>query len=258
MISTLVDLLANFYARNDYANFEAIARSLLNAIPNDQVSLQFLGLAYYRTGRVKDATRIFDKVIRRRKPSRVETHMDDVELSRVDHAATACYQEATRHSPELARAWYDLGTALSELGKYEQAIPAFRSSLIAQPESTQAMLALGQAALRVNNIPVAEENFTCLRELQPNNAHAYHGLGQVYRKRRDFATARACFVRVRLLQGGVNSIDNLTKRRGAVEQRASQPPEAQHRTHGSKTVLDACRVKMAHVRKQDYKQHRKS
>ena len=29
MISTLIELLGNFYARNDYINFEAIARSLL-------------------------------------------------------------------------------------------------------------------------------------------------------------------------------------------------------------------------------------
>ncbi len=257
MISTLVDLLANFYARNDYANFEAIARSLLNAIPNDQVSLQFLGLVYYRTGRIKDAIRIFDKVVRRRRPVKAETEMGDAELSEGDYAAAACYQEATRHSPELAQAWYDLGTALLELGKYDQAIPAFRSSLIAQPESTQAMLALGQTALRVNDIPVAEENFTCLRELQPNNVNAYHGLGQVYRKRRDFATARACFVRVRLLQGGVNSIDNLTNRRSAAGKSDSQPPESPHRTHGGKTVLDACRVKIAHPRRQDYKQRKK-
>ena len=199
MIGTLVDLLANFYARNEYVNFEAIARGLLNAIPNDQVSLQFLGLVYYRTGRIKDAIRIFDKAIRRRKPAKAEAESSDGHLTQGDYAAAACYQEATRHIPELAQAWFDLGTTLLELGKYEQAIPAFRSALLAQPDHAQAMLALGQAALHANDTKIAEENFTSLRELQPNNAHAYHGLGLVYSKRRDFATARACFIRVRLL-----------------------------------------------------------
>ena len=197
MISTLVDLLANFYARNEYANFEAIARSLLNTIPNDQVSPQFLGLVYYRTGRIKDAIRIFDKAIRRRKPAKAETNDDP--LTEGDYAAAACYQEATRHSPELAQAWYDLGTTLLELRKYEQAIPAFRSALMAQPNHAQAMLALGRAALHANDIKLAEESFACLRELQPNNALAYHGLGLVYRKRRDFSIARTCFIRVRQL-----------------------------------------------------------
>lgn len=248
MISTLVDLLANFYARNDFTNFEAIARSLLNTVPNDQVSLQFLGLVYYRTGRVKDAIRIFNKVIRRRRPAKAESEPGDTDLPSGDYAAAACYQEATRHSPELSQAWYDLGTTLLELGKYEQAIPAFRSSLIAQPESTQAMLALGQTALLINDIKVAEENFSCLRRLQPNNIDAYHGLGQVYRKRRDFATARACYVRVRLLQGGCNSIDNLSNRRSADQRSSNQPSQTQNRTHGIKTVLAACRARIAHQR----------
>lgn len=258
MISTLVDLLANFYARNDFTNFEAIARSLLNTVPNDQVSLQFLGLVYYRTGRVKDAIRTFNKVILRRKPAKAESEAGNSSLSPGDYAAAACYQEATRHSPELSQAWFDLGTTLLELGKYEQAIPAFRNSLMAQPESTQAMLALGQTALLTNDVKVAEENFSCLRELQPNNVDAYHGLGQVYRKRRDFATARACFVRVRLLQGGSNSIDNLANR-GAKEGKSSiSTPETQYRSHGIKTVIEACRARIARQRGKISKRRMKS
>ena len=214
MISTLVELLANFYARNDYVNVEAIARSLLSSIPNDPVSLQFLGLVYYKTGRIKDAMHIFDNVLRRRKPRpQLEPKKGDINLSHGDYAAAACYQEATRLNPELGQAWFDLGSALVALGKHEQAIPAFRSSLMAQPESSQAMLAIGQTALRANDLEAAEEGFSRLRELQPNNVEAYQGLCRVYRKRRDFATARACFVRVRMLQGDRDvGIDNLTNR----------------------------------------------
>lgn len=245
MISTLVDLLANFYARNDFTNFEAIARSLLNAVPNDQVSLQFLGLAYYRTGRVKDAIRVFNKALLRRKP--VKADAGNTSLASGDHAAAACYQEATRHSPELSQAWFDLGTTLLELGKYKQALPAFHNALLAQPESIQAMLALGQTALLVNDLKVAEENFSGLRELQPNNADAYQGLGQVYRKRRDFATARACFVRVRLLQGGANSIDNLSKQRTA-DGPCVATPATRPRGHGIKSLIAVCRARIARRR----------
>ena len=210
MISTLIELLGNFYARNDYINFEAIARSLLSIIPNDQVSLQFLGLVYYRTGRINDAIRIFDKVVRRRKPVPViESGKRNTHLSHVDSATAACYQEATRQNPEMAQAWHDLGMALLDLKKYEQAIAAFRNALIAQPEFTEAMLALGQTALLIGNSAVAEEVFSRLRSLQPNNAEAYRGLGWMYRRRRDFATARACFVRLRMLRGKSTGIDNL-------------------------------------------------
>lgn len=229
MIRTLIELLANFYARNDFTNFEAIARSLLSVIPNDQVSLHFLGLAYYRTGRIKDAMHIFDRVVRKRKAKpELAATKDDAYLTHGDYAAAACYQEATRHNPDLAQAWFDLGTTLRALGKHEQAIPAFRSSLLAQPESTQAMLAIGHTALHVGNVAVAEKSFSRLRELQPNNIEAYRGLGRVYRKRRDFATARACFIRVRMLQGGCSGIDNLTHR----HRRNVEPCKAQSATQG--------------------------
>jgi len=213
MISTLIDLLGNFYARNDFANFEAIARSLLHAIPNDQVSLQFLGLVYYRTGRINDAIQVFDRVVRRRhEQPENPAEATESEPAPGGSAAAICYQEATRDRPELAQAWYDVGTTLLELGKVEQALPAFRSALSAQPESTQTMLAIGQTALRAGDLISAEEGFSRLRAAQPNNSEAYHGLGQIYRKRRDFATARACFARLRLLRQG---IDSLRRRRAA-------------------------------------------
>jgi tetratricopeptide (TPR) repeat protein len=213
MIRTLVDLLGNFYARNDFANFEAIARSLLEAIPNDQVSLQFLGLAYYRTGRINDALQVFDRLVRRRQPDPgAPAESAEAGLALDDSAAAVCYQEATRDRPDLARAWYDVGTTLVELGKVEQALPAFRSALTAQPESTQAMLAIGQTALHTGDLISAEDGFSRLRAAQPNNGEAYRGLGQIYRKRRDFATARACFARLRVLRQG---IDSLRRRRAA-------------------------------------------
>ena len=212
MIRTLVDLLGNFYANNDFTNFEAIARSIQATIPNDPVSLQFLGLVYYRTGRVKDAVRVFDKLVHWRKaPSGTEAKEPKPDMPEGDYAVAVCYEAATQRSSKLAQAWYDLGTALLDLRKFKQAIPAFRSALIAQPDSTQTMLAIGRTALTVGDLVAAEESFSRLRELQPNNDQVYLGLARVYRKRRDFVTARACFIRARLLRGNGAGIDNLKK-----------------------------------------------
>ena len=212
MIRTLVDLLGNFYANNDFTNFEAIARSIQATMPNDPVSLQFLGLVYYRTGRVKDAVRVFDKLVHWRKaPSGAEATAPKPDMPEGDYAVAVCYEAATQRSSKLAQAWYDLGTALLDLRKFKQAIPAFRSALIAQPDSTQTMLAIGRTALTVGDLVAAEESFSRLRELQPNNDQVYLGLARVYRKRRDFVTARACFIRARLLRGNGAGIDNLKK-----------------------------------------------
>jgi cytochrome c-type biogenesis protein CcmH/NrfG len=205
MISTLVDLLGTFYANQDLANVEVIARSLDSAIPGNLVSLQFLGLVYYRTARVTDAVRFFDRALRRRKlspdapPSEIQAGYEaghEFEGS----AAAVCYREATRHSPSLARAWYDIGTLLLELKRFELAIPALGNALKAQPSHPQAMQAIA-AASRTDDLAVVEDGFLRLLAQQPDSAQAYCGLGRVHRKRRDFAAARACFARARKLRG---------------------------------------------------------
>lgn len=199
MITTLVNLLGHFYVINDLGNLEAIARSIHAAVPADNVSLQFLGLVYYRTGRIGDAIEVFDRLDAKDGVD-ADAEEDAARMLPARSAADACYEEATKESPELARAWYDIGTVLLELRRFRLAIPAFRSSLSAQPEHVPAMLAIGQTALQVDDLAAAQEGFSRLRSLQPDNDEAYRGLGQVYRKRRDFAAARACFAWVRKLR----------------------------------------------------------
>jgi tetratricopeptide (TPR) repeat protein len=201
LISVLVNLLGNFYVRNDLRNFEAIARSLRSVLPGDPVSLHFLGLSCYRSGRIDDAIEIFAPTTSlRQAPSRPRRKAPAAHPAASSSKALAlCYREATRPESGLARAWYDLGQALLDLGQFTQAIPAFRSALIAQPASAEAMTALGCSALRAGDLAAAEDGFSRLRALQPNNRQAYLGLGLTYRRRGDFATGRACIVRARLL-----------------------------------------------------------
>jgi cytochrome c-type biogenesis protein CcmH/NrfG len=201
MISTLVDLLGTFYANQDLANVEVIARSLDSAIPDNLVSLQFLGLVCYRTARVTDAVRFFDRALRRRKPS-PDASPSEIQAGHEfeGSAAAVCYREATRHSPSLAGAWYDIGTLLLELKRFELAIPAFGNALKAQPSHPQAMQAIA-AASRTDDLAVVEDGFLRLLAQQPDSIQAYCGLARVHRKRRDFAAARACFARARKLRG---------------------------------------------------------
>jgi tetratricopeptide (TPR) repeat protein len=204
MIGALMDLLAGFYVKGKYSRVEAIARSLLVAVPDDRVSLQFLGLAYYRSGRIDQAKRVFERVVNRRKKSalRMPWHSHRQSAGDAAAAATVCYMEATRPSSELAKTWFDLGLALNELGAPEKAISAFDAALAAQPDFAEAMLAMGSAALRAGDLDAAAEGFNRLRALNPEARDAYQGLGQVYRQRRDFAAARECFSRARSLPLG--------------------------------------------------------
>ena len=200
MIAALVDLLGIFYANNDLSNFEVIARSLQAAIPNDLVSLQFLGLVYYRTGRVDEAVSVFERVVRRcgcRAAAPADADISDNERS-----STVCLRESTRPNPLLAKAWHDLGAVLLQLRRFELAIPALRNSLSAEPDSTPAMLALGRAGLGAADLDLAHTCFSIVLEKRPESGEARIGLGLVYRKRRRFAAAWAYFDRVRAFRNG--------------------------------------------------------
>ena len=124
MINTLVNLLGGFYESNDFAKVEAIARAIHKAVPGDEVSLKFLGLVYYRTGRIKDANRLFDRVHRRTsdRPETIETGSS---------AVMAVSREATRRVPYLSQAWCDLGNALMKQRSHELAPPSFRNACLA-------------------------------------------------------------------------------------------------------------------------------
>ena len=124
MISTLVDLLGGYYESNDFEKVEAIAHSINKAVPGDEVSLKFLGLVYYQTGRTNDAMRLFRRVHRRAsgRPEKIEAGAS---------AVVAVAQEASRRVPYLAKAWSDLGRALMAQMPDKPAVPSFQSACLA-------------------------------------------------------------------------------------------------------------------------------
>src|ERR1035437_8699562 len=102
MITALVEYLSSFYQAGNVAQMEVIARSMLAAIPDDLVALQFLGLALYQTGRVDEAYRAFKSVAAK------QVQQDEWDGSSVcDPAGVATFRAATRahrseeYTPEL-------------------------------------------------------------------------------------------------------------------------------------------------------------
>lgn len=130
MISTLINLLGSFYERKEFTKAETIAHNIHAAIPRDQVSLKFLGLVYYRTGRINEAIRLFDQLERG-----ADSALEKQQASPLDSAAVAFAREATLRVPYLAQAWRDLGKALSTLRKSQRATQSNQGS----PFSGQAL-----------------------------------------------------------------------------------------------------------------------
>ena len=130
MISTLINLLGSFYENKDFTRAETIAHSIHTAIPGDQVSLKFLGLVYYRTGRINEAMHLFDQVER---GQRAPLGTAPEQAFAVESAVVACAREASLRVPYLTTAWRDLGRVLLKFRKLQHAPQAFPRPLFASP-----------------------------------------------------------------------------------------------------------------------------
>ena len=159
MISALVELLGSFYQSGDLNMAEAIARSLLAAIPEDTVATLFLGLVCYRTGRLPEALRFF---------SRAERRPDESDVPAVPGgpAAAECLNEATRPGSSLAHGWYDLGLVLARHGRYRQAAKALAAAVATRPGFAEAQRAMRAISSRPHG-PEAGDRTPAVGTTQP-------------------------------------------------------------------------------------------
>jgi superkiller protein 3 len=91
--------------------------------------------------------------------------------------AIAAYRKAIELDPKLAAAYYNLGNRLSDLGKKEEAIAAYRKAIELDPKLAAAYNNLGN---RLSELGKKEEAIAAYRkaiELDPKYAKAYSNLG---------------------------------------------------------------------------------
>ena len=123
MITALVEYLTMFYQTGNMAQMEVIARSMLAAIPDDLVALQFLGLALYQSGRVDDAYRALTKVA-----DRLDNPIEQNVGTDCESASAASYRAATREQSGLADGWYRIALVLNSFGFHNPATRAFEAA----------------------------------------------------------------------------------------------------------------------------------
>ncbi|HEY6897428.1 MAG TPA: bacterial transcriptional activator domain-containing protein [Rhodocyclaceae bacterium] len=130
MITALIDLLGAYYQAGDFAQVATVARGMLSAIPGDLVALQFLGLAYYRSGRIDDARQVFRQVAQQLDQTDPGPVVGSSEL-----ASDISYREATRPGSGLADGWYRIGKLLKGWRFTKPAALAFRAAMAARGTS---------------------------------------------------------------------------------------------------------------------------
>lgn len=127
MITALIDLMGAYYQAGNLPQMAAMARSILAAIPEDIVALQFLGLALYQMGRLEAAHKVFARVAGRRPKSAPYELPTTGEL-----ASVTVLREAISPASGLGEAWQQIAHAMRGFGFDAAATRAHQAALVAQ------------------------------------------------------------------------------------------------------------------------------
>jgi protein O-GlcNAc transferase len=109
--------------------------------------------------------------------------------------ARACYEEAVRKAPSLARAHLNLGNALLALGDPQAALQAYSTALSLQPGYAAAHYNIGNAYARLRRRDEAVAAYREALRAKPGFVDAEVALGNVQEDLRQFAEAAASYRR---------------------------------------------------------------
>lgn len=103
--------------------------------------------------------------------------------------AIAQYEKSLHFRPAYAQTHYNLGTALLERGDIDEAIAQCREALRLQRREPDAHVALGNALLAKKDVDGAIDEYRTALELRPNHADAHYNLGNALMKRGEVDSA---------------------------------------------------------------------
>jgi tetratricopeptide (TPR) repeat protein len=132
------------------------------------------------------------------------------------------FTAAARVAPDSTRTHSNLGLALMEAGRTEEAIKAYDRALTIFPANYEALLILPVAYIRLDQLEVAERLYRRLLESSPNDVAVLHGLG-VIRRLQGRLTEAADFWRLAVAfnanhSPSLNDLGTVRFRAGEVEQ----------------------------------------
>ena len=110
-------------------------------------------------------------------------------------ASEACCRKAIGIRPDLPEAHFNLGMALKDQGRNEQAAASFREAIRLKPGYAEAYNALGYVQTITGAMEEATGNYRQALRLKPNFPEALNNLGNLLRDQNKLEEAVACYQR---------------------------------------------------------------
>ena len=126
-------------------------------------------------------------------PVHIGLDMKEVNFILRKGGSTGSKEEDAKNAARVAglRTAFAEGAALSNAGKYDEAIAKFNQVLADVPKCTECYLNIGTTYAQKKDYEQSEAAFKKALEIDPESAEAYNGLARVYNDQKKFTEAQA-------------------------------------------------------------------
>jgi Flp pilus assembly protein TadD len=112
--------------------------------------------------------------------------------------ALLCFQKAVEVNPNNAHAWYNYGTGLTKVGKYDDTtLMCFEKAVELNPTDPEAWNNKGAILAHLGRKKEAFDCYSRVTELNPGHARAWQNMGLLYEMQGSKKAAKECFARAR-------------------------------------------------------------
>jgi tetratricopeptide (TPR) repeat protein len=203
-ISVLVEQAKRAHQAGQLQQAEQMYRSVLAAAPHHPEATHYLGLLYYRLGRLDEALQLLAEACRLDRANPLYWFNTGVVAQRAgkrDEAVRA-YQQALVFNPRHLEARVNLGNVLKELGRLDEAEAAYEHVLRTAPDHVETLNNLGVLYKERGQSEQAVASYNRVIILKPEHAEAHNNLGLVYMEQGHLDEAMACYERALTAQPG--------------------------------------------------------
>ena len=112
--------------------------------------------------------------------------------------ALLCFQKAVDMNPNNAHAWYNYGTSLTKIGKYDDTtLMCFEKAVELDNNDSEAWNNKGAILTHLGRNKEAFDCYSRVTELNPGHARAWENMGLLYEREGNKKAAKECFARTR-------------------------------------------------------------
>ena len=97
-------------------------------------------------------------------------------------AAVESYKQAVLLKPDYAKAHYNLGGALQEIGQLDDAVKSYESAIALEPENAEAHNNLGNVLRELEQLDAAINSYEKAIVINPNYVEAHYSLGLTFQE----------------------------------------------------------------------------